>query len=244
MITTIFVMLVGLLLFIFITIFYLPVVLLKEEKKSVTLARKAIGVVAWGVTNAVGMKLEVIYKNKKLVDEADKTKGIIYVCNHQSNLDIPAIIRGIENNDVGFVAKKEMKSWPFYGLWMKKMKCVFLDRKNPREGIKDIKEAVEIIKQGYPTLIFPEGERSLTGEIGSFKKGSFKLALDTKGIIIPLTIKGTFDIQKKGESTMRRGKNVKLFIDNPIHVDQLTREELKELDKVVRDIIAKNYESI
>jgi len=244
MITTIIVMSLGLFLFIFITIFRLPRVLLSEEKKSVALARKAIGVVAWGVVNSVGMKLEVIYKDKKLIDEVDKNKGIIYVSNHQSNLDIPAFIHGIENNDIGFVAKKEMEKWPFYGLWMKKMKCVFLDRKNPREGIKDIKEAVEVIKKGYPTLIFPEGERSLTGEIGAFKKGSFKLALDTKGIIIPLTIKGTFNIQRKGESAMHRGKNVKIFVDNPIHVNELSREELKELDTVVREIIVKNYENI
>ena len=40
---------------------------------------------------------------------------------------------------------------------------------------------MEIVKQGYPTVIFPEGERTLTGEIGIFKKGSFKLALDTDG---------------------------------------------------------------
>ncbi|MGF6907552.1 lysophospholipid acyltransferase family protein [Fusobacterium sp. PH5-44] len=244
MITTILVLLTGLILFIFITIFYLPVVCILEEKKSVALARKAIGIVSLGVTKSVGMKLEVVYEDKAKFDEIDKTKGVIYICNHQSNLDIPAIICGMENHDVGFVAKKEMKSWPFYGFWMKRMQCVFLDRKNPREGIKDMKKAVEVIKKGYPTLIFPEGERTLTGQIGEFKKGSFKLALDTKGIIVPLSIKGTFDIQKKGESVMRRGKIVKLFIGNPIHVENMERAELKELDKKVHEIVVKNYNSL
>lgn len=186
----------GLIIFIYISILYLPIIAFKDEKTAVKLAREKLKWLSKLVLKSLGVRLRVVYKNRKNINQLEREKGIIYVCNHQSNLDIPVIVSAL-HMDVGFVAKKEMKSWPFFNIWMRKSKCVFLNRENPREGIKDIKEAVKVIKEGYPIVIFPEGERTLDGEILRFKKGSFKLATETNGIIIPLTLKGTFDIQKE-----------------------------------------------
>lgn len=233
----------GLLLFIYISIVYLPLIALKDEKTGVRLARKKLRWLSKLVLKSLNVKLRVIYKNRKNINALEREKGIIYVCNHQSNLDIPTIVSAL-HMDVGFVAKKEMKSWPFFNIWMKKSKCVFLNRENPREGIKDIKEAVKVIKDGYPIVIFPEGERTLDGEILRFKKGSFKLATETNGIIVPLTLKGTFDIQKRGEWRMKRGQLVTLVVDEPIYVDSLSKEEVKDLSTKVREIIEKNYKKI
>lgn len=233
----------GLLLFIYISIVYLPLIALKDEKTGVRLARKKLRWLSKLVLKSLNVKLRVIYKNRKNINALEREKGIIYVCNHQSNLDIPTIVSAL-HMDVGFVAKKEMKSWPFFNIWMKKSKCVFLNRENPREGIKDIKEAVKVIKDGYPIVIFPEGERTLDGEILRFKKGSFKLATETNGIIVPLTLKGTFDIQKRGEWRMKRGQLVTLVVDEPIYVDSLSKEEVKDLSTRVREIIEKNYKKI
>ena len=233
----------GLLLFIYITILYLPIIALKDEKTGVRLARKKLRWLSKLVLKSLNVKLRVIYKNRKNINILEREKGIIFVCNHQSNLDIPVIVSAL-HIDVGFVAKKEMKTWPFFNIWMKKSKCVFLNRENPREGIKDIKEAVKVVKDGYPIVIFPEGERTLDGEILRFKKGSFKLATETNGIIVPLTLKGTFDIQKRGELKMKRNQLVTIVVDEPIYVDSLSRDEVKELSTTVREIIENNYKKI
>lgn len=233
----------GLLLFIYISIVYIPVIALKDEKTGVELAREKLKWLSKLVLRSLDVKLNVIYKDKKSIDDLEREKGIIYVCNHQSNLDIPVLVSAL-HMDVGFVAKKEMKSWPFFSIWMKKSRCVFLNRENPREGIKDIKKAVKLIKEGYPIVIFPEGERTLTGEILNFKKGSFKLATETNGVIVPLTLKGTFDIQRRGDLRMKRGKKVTLVVANPIHVDLLDRDELKNLSNTVKTIIEDNYRDI
>lgn len=233
----------GLIIFIYISILYLPIIALKDEKTAVKLARKKLKWLSKIVLRSLGVKLRVIYKNRKNINLLDREKGIIFVCNHQSNLDIPVIVSAL-HMDVGFVAKKEMKNWPFFNIWMKKSKCVFLNRENPREGIKDIKEAVKVIKEGYPIVIFPEGERTLDGEILRFKKGSFKLATETNGIIIPLTLKGTFDIQKRGEWKMKRNQLVTVVVDEPIYVSSLSKEELKDLSTTVREIIENNYRKI
>lgn len=233
----------GLLLFIYISILYLPIIAMKDERTGVKLARKKLRWLSRIVLKSLGVKLRVIYKNRKNINALEREKGIIFVCNHQSNLDIPVIVSAL-HIDVGFVAKKEMKSWPFFNIWMKRSKCVFLNRENPREGIKDIKEAVKIVKDGYPIVIFPEGERTLDGEILRFKKGSFKLATETNGIIVPLTLKGTFDIQKRGEWKMKRNQLVTIIVGEPIYVDSLSNDEIKELSTKVREVIEENYKKI
>ena len=233
----------GLLLFIYISILYLPIIAMKDEREGVKLARKKLRGLSRLILKSLGVKLRVIYKNRKNINALEREQGIIFVCNHQSNLDIPVIVSAL-HMDVGFVAKHEMKTWPFFNIWMKKSKCVFLNRENPREGIKDIKEAVKVVKDGYPIVIFPEGERTLDGEILRFKKGSFKLATETNGIIVPLTLKGTFDIQKRGEWKMKRNQMVTVIIDEPIYVSSLSKEEIKELSTHIREIIENNYKKI
>ena len=233
----------GFFLFSFISIAYLPKIKTMEERAGVEYARKKLKWLSEQILKSLDVKLDIKYKNREAIDSLDKKEGVIFVCNHQSNLDIPAIVTAL-HMDVGFVAKHEMKRWPFFGTWMKKSNCVFLNRENPREGIKDIKKAVELIKEGYPTVIFPEGERSLTGKILNFKKGSFKLATETNGIIVPLTLKGTYDIQPRGTLKMARGKKVTLVVDEPIFVKNLSKDEEKVLATIVRDKIVENFEKI
>ena len=233
----------GFFLFSFISIAYLPKIRTMEERAGVEYARKKLKWLSEQILKSLDVKLDIKYKNRDAIDSLDKKEGVIFVCNHQSNLDIPAIVTAL-HMDVGFVAKHEMKRWPFFGTWMKKSNCVFLNRENPREGIKDIKKAVELIKEGYPTVIFPEGERSLTGKILNFKKGSFKLATETNGVIVPLTLKGTYDIQPRGTLKMARGKKVTLVVDEPIFVKNLSKDEEKVLATIVRDKIVENFEKI
>lgn len=233
----------GFFLFSFISIAYLPKIRTMEERAGVEYARKKLKWLSEQILKSLDVKLDIKYKNREAIDSLDKKEGVIFVCNHQSNLDIPAIVTAL-HMDVGFVAKHEMKRWPFFGTWMKKSNCVFLNRENPREGIKDIKKAVELIKEGYPTVIFPEGERSLTGKILNFKKGSFKLATETNGIIVPLTLRGTYDIQPRGTLKMARGKKVTLVVDEPIFVKNLSKDEEKVLATTVRDKIVENFEKI
>lgn len=233
----------GFFLFSFISIAYLPKIRTMEERAGVEYARKKLKWLSEQILKSLDVKLDIKYKNRGAIDSLDKKEGVIFVCNHQSNLDIPAIVTAL-HMDVGFVAKHEMKKWPFFGTWMKKSNCVFLNRENPREGIKDIKKAVELIKEGYPTVIFPEGERSLTGKILNFKKGSFKLATETNGIIVPLTLKGTYDIQPRGTLKMARGRKVTLVVDEPIFVKNLSKDEEKVLATTVRDKIVENFEKI
>ena len=192
---------------------------------------------------ASGSKVKVIYKNNS-ENEMKKVKEtgepVILISNHQSNVDIPALL-GYLPLDFSFIAKKEMKKWPLIGRWMRRFDCIFLDRKNARQGMKDMKEAIDKIKKGHSYVIFPEGSRSKDGKIGEFKKGSFKLATDTKARIFPIALVGTYEIQSRKSLKVTPNKNVKIIVDNPINLEDLSKEDQKRVHEIVNEIVKNNF---
>lgn len=69
---------------------------------------------------------------------------------------------------------------------MKRIHCLFLDRKDIRKGLQTILEGAEYLKEGYSMCIYPEGTRSTTGELGEFKGGSLKMAQKAKPLLFLL----------------------------------------------------------
>lgn len=230
--------------FIYGLIFRWPVLIFKKGMKAHEFTRK-VGY-NWGknLIWASGSKVKVIYENES-EEEIKKIKNskesVILISNHQSNLDIPTLLGYLPLN-FAFIAKKEMRTWPLIGKWMRALNCIFLDRKNARQGMKDMKEAMNKVKEGYSYVIFPEGSRSPNGEVGEFKKGSFKLATDSQVKIIPITLVGTYKIQGKGSLKIKSNKNVKIVVDRPIDLLAMASEEQKVIHEKVNIIIKRNYE--
>ena len=135
-----------------------------------------------------------------------------------------------------------MKHWPILSIWMKGLNCIFLDRKNARQGMKDMKNAIQMVKNGNSYVIFPEGTRSENGEVGEFKKGSFKLAIDSEVRIIPITIIGTYDIQSKQSLKIYSGKKVKVIVDKPIDYKNLEKNDQKKIHIIVNEIVKSNFD--
>ena len=86
------------------------------------------------------------------------------------------------------VSKKEIAKVPGLRIWMKFINCVFLDRENPREGIKAILKGIENIKSGISMFISPEGTRNSGEGLLEFKPGSLKMAEKTGCPIVPVAI--------------------------------------------------------
>lgn len=192
---------------------------------------------------ASGSKVKVIYKNnseEEIRKIRESGEAVILISNHQSNVDIPALL-GYLPLDFSFIAKKEMKRWPLIGRWMRRFDCIFLDRKNARQGMKDMKEAISKVRNGHSYMIFPEGSRSKDGEVGEFKKGSFKLATDTGAKIIPIALIGTYDVQSRKSLKVTPNKNIRIVVDSPIDLVKLSKEEIKDIHETVNNIVKKNF---
>lgn len=134
-------------------------------------------------------------------DNLPANGAILFVSNHQSHFDIPLIL-GYVPADLGFVAKIEMLKFRIVNEWMKYMHCIFMNRDDVRQAIKVINEGIEVLKSGYNLVLFPEGTRSLTGELSEFKPGGMRLAVKSGAHIVPIVLHGAKDIMKKGSITI------------------------------------------
>jgi 1-acyl-sn-glycerol-3-phosphate acyltransferase len=122
--------------------------------------------------------------------------GICFVSNHGSVFDI-ALLLGYAGRPFGFVAKKELLFIPFLNIWIYMLGGLFIDRKNPRKAMKTINAGIEKIKKGGAMIIFPEGHRSRGQGLLPFHPGSLKLATQSGAVIVPVAIKGTWEIFEK-----------------------------------------------
>ena len=81
---------------------------------------------------------------------------VLFVSNHQSNMDI-AIICGFIDKPKGFIAKKELKKLPLINKWITLAGSIYLDRENPRKSMEGILEGIKTLKNGHSLVVFPEG---------------------------------------------------------------------------------------
>lgn len=94
------------------------------------------------------------------------TGPVVFVSNHQGNFDIPILLAHLDRPH-GFVAKIETQKIPFIRSWMKYLRCVFLDRSNPRQAMSAIGQAAHTIQEGKPIILFPEGTEAEATKCGS-----------------------------------------------------------------------------
>ena len=176
------------------------------------------------------LKVKVIGKENLL------NETCLYVANHQSIVDIPLVIDCIDR-PLGAVGKKELENVPLVSYWAKNIRCVFLDRDNPREGLKAILEATENLKDGHSMLIFPEGTRSRDGKLNEFKKGSLKLATRANVPIVPITIDGTYKVLEGSKKAKKSDLDCKIVIHKPIYPKELSKEDQSNLAQICKDIV-------
>ena len=205
----------------------------KIEEKDI-LVDKIVKGWAGRLLRVSGCKVEVIGE-----ENIPKGRNVLFVSNHQGNFDIPLLIKYLDKPK-GFIAKKELGNLPMLSSWMKAMNCVFMDRDNPRESIRAIKEGTNLLKEGYSLVLFPEGTRSRDGKLGEFKAGGLRLATKSGVDIVPITINGTKDIMNKDSLIIRPAK-VKITVSPVIKVDEYDGDT-KELTEVIHNIISSNLE--
>ena len=143
-------------------------------------------------------------------------KGRTYVCisNHQSILDIPLI------NCLRFrfrwISKIENMKVPVLGWYLRMAGYITVNRGNEESKAEMLMKSYRSLLKGISIMIFPEGTRSVDGEIGFYRRGAFQLALQTGIPILPVLIDGTAEILPKHGLIFRGGHNVHIRVLDPV----------------------------
>jgi 1-acyl-sn-glycerol-3-phosphate acyltransferase len=188
----------------------------------------------WMVLTVGGVSLKV-----KGASKIDPKRQYIFMVNHQSNIDIPVLIRSLAPFQLRWIAKKELLWVPLFGWAMWASKHITVNRSNRSDALSSIKKAKERMQSGISVVVFPEGTRSTDGKLNPFKRGGFLLAVKTQTPIVPVTINGSGLILPKGDWRIRRGE-VEVTVGGPISVEACRPGTLRALTAQVQELVRKN----
>ena len=214
----------------------------KAKKNPEEAGWKSFSMVRWifkKISRIAGITYEV-----RGLENIPTDRAVLYVGNHRSYFDI-VITYARCKNLTGYIAKKEMLSIPLLRTWMKRLYCLFLDRENPKEGLKTILQAIDYVKHGVSICIFPEGTRNNGEELSllPFHNGSFKIAEKTGCPIVPMSLNNTCDIFE-GHIPFIKKTHVILEYGKPIYPKELDKDEKKRIGEhcsnIIRETIHKN----
>ena len=163
----------------------------------------------------------------------------VFMCNHESVLDILLALACLPHNIV-FLAKKELFRIPVFGWTMKAAGMIKVDRENKEKAKKSVDQAINKLSNAkYSTILFPEGTRSESGDLLTFKKGGFIMAIRFKLPVVPITIIGARSILPKKSLKLNKG-NIYFIIDIPIDTANMQEKDKNRLLAQCRDTILKN----
>jgi len=159
----------------------------------------------------------------------------VVVSNHESFVDMLAISQiPIE---MKWVAKSAFFKIPIVGFLLMLSRDIKLVRGAKGAGAHVYTEAAERLSTRTSVMLFPEGTRSASGDLGAFKDGAFKIAIEAQAPILPLVVYGTRDALIKHDWRFGRCDAVVQILD-PIPTIGMTLEDVDTLREQVRDLIA------
>lgn len=120
---------------------------------------------------------------------------VVFVSNHVSALDIPILFRALPRS-FRIVFKSSLLYVPLMGQFLAAARHVSIDRSRAFSAKRSLESAARRIHNGVSVALFPEGTRSGGSPMGSFKRGSFKLAADAGVPVVPVSLIGLRGIVK------------------------------------------------
>jgi 1-acyl-sn-glycerol-3-phosphate acyltransferase len=155
-------------------------------------------------------------------------RACIFMANHVSNLDAPALISNLPGRTVVFLKRPLMKL-PIVGYAFKLAKFIPVDRAGSAESAQEaVADAERVLASGLHITAFVEGMRSPDGRMRPFKKGAFYLAKDSGAPCIPVSIYGTEKIIPWGSNRIHPGVARVVFHPPIDPADYATRDDLSE----------------
>ena len=144
----------------------------------------------------------------------------VFIYNHRNNFD-PYVAIKLVHRDWGSVAKKEIAG-PLVGpmQWLTP-NVAFIDRSSADKAVEGLKPVTELLRTGVSVLVAPEGTRSVTGQLGRFKKGPFRMAMEADVPLVPIVIRNADQVAAREAGIIRKG-TIDVAVLPPVTVSDWT----------------------
>lgn len=146
--------------------------------------------------------------------------GMILAMNHQSYLDPP--LAGICcKREINFLARKTLLEWPVMGPLFPKLNVVPVDQE--RADMSALKTIIKLVRGGGATIVFPEGERTLDGNLQPAQPGLGLVIAKTLAPVVPMRIFGAYEAFPRGSSRLRLHP-ITIVVGEPLH---FTKDDIR-----------------
>lgn len=159
----------------------------------------------------------------------------VFVCNHVSWYDVFALASELPK--YRFVAKAELFRIPIFGPAARAVGTIPIERENRSAAFQSYEVAGQMIREGNPVVVFPEGTRGESYALRPFKKGPFVLAIASGVPIVPVIVHGAREILPRGRMTVRSGV-VNVHFLPPVSTSGLTYDDRDRLAREVHGRMA------
>ena len=174
-------------------------------------------------------------------------EAALFIGNHRSYFDI--VLTYARCPDLtSYMAKIEIAKVPLLSTWMRFLHCLFLDRRDIKQGLKTILSAIDLIKNGISVFIFPEGTRCTDADqtkLLPFHEGSFKVATKTDCLIVPVALTNTSKVFEDHIPFIRR-TDIVLEYGKPFRPSELSKEQKKAIGSytgnIIKEMLQKNLQ--
>jgi 1-acyl-sn-glycerol-3-phosphate acyltransferase len=156
--------------------------------------------------------------------------------NHTSYLDVALLLALLPMHFV-FVSKKEVASWPFVGLFVRKAGHLTVDREDAHDSVAATGKVARAVEEGESVLVFPEATFTAASGLRPFRLGVFKTAVETGTPVVPLAVRGARRALRDGTVIPRPGP-LRVWIGAPISPEGEGWRAVVHLRDRVADAIA------
>lgn len=156
----------------------------------------------------------------------DPSRPYVFMANHQSHLDVLAVVAALPEFQLRWVAKRELADIPFFGWALRQGGHIIVDRRNTTQAVARLRAARAQTNAGVSVIIFPEGTRGTGGgTLLPFKKGGFMLAVESGLPIVPVVVRGSRPLLPPHTWHVHGGE-IEVTVCAPVAVAGLDRDAL------------------
>lgn len=176
-------------------------------------------------------------------ENIDHKTSYVFVANHQGSFDI-FLIYGYLGRNFKWMMKAALRNAPLIGKASEAAGHIFVDKRGPKALQQTHDRAREVLQGGTSLVVFPEGERTLTGKMGPFFRGAYQLADELQLPVVPITLNGPYQVlsRRRGPVNFVFWHRLTMTIHPPIAPIGKGPENIKNAMDLSRQAIASALE--
>jgi 1-acyl-sn-glycerol-3-phosphate acyltransferase len=162
------------------------------------------------------------------------SRGYLIVTNHTSLFDIPAIMAIFPQ--VAWLGREYLIRIPLFGHMLRRMNYIVVDD-DPSKSVRKILRQAIAGAQSFTIALFPEGTRTLDGQLQEFKRGFVHIMRAAELDVLPVTLNGLFELKPKNRFRINPFVRLQVIIHKPLSFSELQNVPNEEIVNRVKSIL-------